>query len=69
MIEQHGRLDILVNNAGITIDKTVLKMSDEDWYKVLAVNLSGRVLHEPGGPAAHDRARLRADHQHLLDHR
>ena len=41
VITQHGRLDILVNNAGITIDKTVLKMSDEDWYKVLAVNLSG----------------------------
>jgi acetoacetyl-CoA reductase/3-oxoacyl-[acyl-carrier protein] reductase len=41
VIEQHGRLDILVNNAGITIDKTVLKLSDEDWYKVLAVNLSG----------------------------
>ncbi len=41
VIEQHGRLDILVNNAGITIDKTVLRMTDEDWYKVLAVNLSG----------------------------
>ncbi|MEA2638311.1 MAG: hypothetical protein QOE18_1368, partial [Chloroflexota bacterium] len=41
VIEQHGRLDILVNNAGITIDKTVLKMTDEDWYKVIAVNLSG----------------------------
>lgn len=41
VIAQHGRLDILVNNAGITIDKTMLKMSDEDWYKVLAVNLSG----------------------------
>jgi acetoacetyl-CoA reductase/3-oxoacyl-[acyl-carrier protein] reductase len=41
VIEQYGRLDILVNNAGITIDKTVLKMSDEDWYKVIAVNLSG----------------------------
>jgi acetoacetyl-CoA reductase/3-oxoacyl-[acyl-carrier protein] reductase len=41
VIEQHGRLDILVNNAGITIDKTILKMTDEDWYKVLAVNLSG----------------------------
>ena len=39
-IGQHSRLDVLVNNAGITIDRTVLKMSDEDWYKVLAVNLS-----------------------------
>jgi NAD(P)-dependent dehydrogenase (short-subunit alcohol dehydrogenase family) len=41
VVEAHGRLDILVNNAGITIDKTVLKMGDEDWYKVIAVNLSG----------------------------
>jgi len=41
IIEKYGRLDILVNNAGITIDKTVLKMSDDDWYKVLNVNLSG----------------------------
>jgi NAD(P)-dependent dehydrogenase (short-subunit alcohol dehydrogenase family) len=41
VIAAHGRLDILVNNAGITIDKTVLKLTDEDWYKVIAVNLSG----------------------------
>jgi len=41
VLERHGRLDILVNNAGITIDKPVLKMADEDWYRVLAVNLSG----------------------------
>jgi len=41
VIAAHGRLDILVNNAGITVDKTVLKMSDDDWFKVLNVNLSG----------------------------
>jgi NAD(P)-dependent dehydrogenase (short-subunit alcohol dehydrogenase family) len=41
VIATQGRLDILVNNAGITIDKTVLKMGDEDWQKVLNVNLSG----------------------------
>src|SRR6478672_11020849 len=41
VIDQHGRLDILVNNAGIAIDRTVAKMTDEDWQKVIAVNLSG----------------------------
>ena len=60
VIEQHGRLDILVNNAGITIDKTVLKMTDEDWYKVIAVNLSGAFFMSQAGAAAHDRARHRA---------
>jgi NAD(P)-dependent dehydrogenase (short-subunit alcohol dehydrogenase family) len=41
VIATHGRLDILVNNAGITADKSVLKMQEDEWYKVLAVNLSG----------------------------
>jgi NAD(P)-dependent dehydrogenase (short-subunit alcohol dehydrogenase family) len=41
VIEKHGRLDILVNNAGITSDKPVLKMTFEDWDKVIRVNLSG----------------------------
>lgn len=41
VIDKHGRLDILVNNAGITVDKTVKKMTVEDWHAVLRVNLSG----------------------------
>ncbi len=41
VIERHGRLDILVNNAGITIDKTVHKMTHEDWMRVMSINLSG----------------------------
>lgn len=40
VIERYGHLHILVN-AGITVDRTVLKMTDEDWFKVMAVNLSG----------------------------
>jgi len=41
VIDQQGQVDILVNNAGITIDRTVAKMTDEDWQRVIAVNLSG----------------------------
>jgi acetoacetyl-CoA reductase len=41
VLDQHGRLDILVNNAGITVDKTVRKMSPEEWDRVIHVNLSG----------------------------
>ena len=36
-----GRLDILVNNAGITVDKTVRRMTPEEWDRVVQVNLSG----------------------------
>lgn len=40
-IEQLGGLDILVNNAGITRDRTLRKLSPEDWEAVLRVNLTG----------------------------
>lgn len=40
-IDQWGQIDFLVNNAGITIDKTMRKMTDEDWTNVMDVNLSG----------------------------
>lgn len=39
--EKFGRLDILVNNAGITKDNLVMRMSDQEWDMVLAVNLKG----------------------------
>jgi 3-oxoacyl-(acyl-carrier-protein) reductase len=41
VLDEHDRIDILVNNAGITADKPILKMSNEDWDKVVRVNLSG----------------------------
>ena len=41
VLEQHGQLDILVNNAGVTVDKTMRKMSPEEWDHVIHVNLSG----------------------------
>jgi NAD(P)-dependent dehydrogenase (short-subunit alcohol dehydrogenase family) len=41
VLGQHGRLDILVNNAGITIDKTVRRMTPDEWDRVVHVNLSG----------------------------
>ncbi len=40
-LERFGRLDILVNNAGITRDQLLLRMKEEDWDLVLAVNLKG----------------------------
>jgi NAD(P)-dependent dehydrogenase (short-subunit alcohol dehydrogenase family) len=40
-VEQFGRIDILVNNAGINIDRTLRKLSLEEWYRVLQVDLNG----------------------------
>ena len=37
--EWRGRLDILVNNAGLTRDGLLVRMRDEDWHEILAVNL------------------------------
>jgi 3-oxoacyl-[acyl-carrier protein] reductase len=38
--EAMGSVDILVNNAGITRDNLFMRMSDEDWDQVIAVNLT-----------------------------
>ncbi|MGI9952798.1 3-oxoacyl-ACP reductase FabG [Moorellaceae bacterium AZ2] len=39
--EKFGRIDILINNAGITADAFLTKMTEEQWDKVIAVNLKG----------------------------
>lgn len=39
--DAYGRIDILINNAGITRDAQFYKMKDEDFYKVIEVNLFG----------------------------
>ena len=40
-VEKYGKLDIIVNNAGITMDATLLKMTEDQWDKVIDVNLKG----------------------------
>ena len=41
VMDQYGRLDILVNNAGITKDNLMMRMSEDEWDAVIAVNLKG----------------------------
>lgn len=40
-LDKFKKIDILINNAGITSDALLVRMSEEDWDRVLAVNLKG----------------------------
>jgi NAD(P)-dependent dehydrogenase (short-subunit alcohol dehydrogenase family) len=40
VVERWGRIDILVNNAGVTQDKSIRKMTDEEWLRVIQTNLN-----------------------------
>ena len=44
ILDKFKKLDILVNNAGITRDNLILRMSEEEWDRVIAVNLKGCFL-------------------------
>jgi 3-oxoacyl-[acyl-carrier protein] reductase len=41
---EFGKIDILVNNAGITNDRLIIRMTKEDWDRVLNINLTGTFL-------------------------
>jgi len=41
VIEEFGRVDYLVNNAGINIDRTVRRMTVDEWHQVMRINVSG----------------------------
>ncbi|NLX64506.1 MAG: 3-oxoacyl-[acyl-carrier-protein] reductase [Clostridiaceae bacterium] len=43
-VETFGSLDILVNNAGVTCDKLLIRMEEEDWDRVINVNLKSAYL-------------------------
>ena len=44
IVQEYGRIDILVNNAGITLDNLILRMSVDDWKKVIEINLTGAFI-------------------------
>ncbi|MCX8071552.1 MAG: 3-oxoacyl-[acyl-carrier-protein] reductase [Candidatus Binatia bacterium] len=44
VVGRHGRIDILVNNAGGTSDQLLLRLNEEEWDRVLRVNLTGTFL-------------------------
>ena len=41
IIQDHQKVDYLINNAGITRDRLLMRMNEEEWDAVLAVNLKG----------------------------
>jgi 3-oxoacyl-[acyl-carrier protein] reductase len=44
VLEAFGGVQVLVNNAGITRDTLLMRMSEEDWDRVLSINLKGSFL-------------------------
>ena len=41
LLETKGQIDILINNAGITADQLLMKMTEDEWDRVISINLKG----------------------------
>lgn len=66
--EELGGLDIAVNNAGIVINAPAAEMSEDEWDRVIAVNLRGGVpVRTEGRPGDAGPRRWGLDHQRVVD--
>ena len=66
VVARTGRLDIVVNNAAIIRDRTLKKMSDNEWQDVIDTNLTG-VFHVCRAAAERMSDGGRTDRQHGVD--
>src|SRR6185295_16444146 len=41
LLARLGKVDVLVNNAGVSVDALIVRISDEQWQRILDVNLKG----------------------------
>ena len=61
-----GQLDVLVANAGVTRDNLFVQLRDEDWDRVIAVNLSATFRLRAQCGARNDAPPLRPHHRHYV---
>ena len=60
VLQFYDRIDILVNNAGITRDRSLRKMTDDDWTEVIDTNLNSVFYCTSAVIPAHDGAEIRS---------
>ena len=67
VLRTFGRIDILVNNAGIIRRGTIETVTEEDWDRVIAINLKGTFNCCRAVVGAHEKAGRWENREHLLD--